>query len=743
MSDQLEQKLYDTDEREIHLRDYFHVLLKRKFLIFTILLFTVLITVIKTYTATPLYTASSDVLIERNRGNRGLDTDYYLSYDPEFLTTQSEIIRSVNVAARVVEQLGLNGKYRHYFFDSGDAESTMLQSAKAVVKAWLGNTLSFLSSADTVDSTEEPSAGEEIDVEPVTDEEIIAWMISGGLAVEPLMDTKIVSISYTDENPAMAQLVTNAVVKAYMDEMLEIKLATSNYSLQWMTQKAAQEREKLERSERVLQKYMRDNDLVTVENKLTIYPQKLSDFSSQLTVAEAERKELQTLLDKISAAGEDLDRLENIPGFADSQVLKTVREKLYKATQNIKELSKKYGPKHPLMIKAQGELEVLNNEKSFEINRIIASTQNAYELAASREKNISELLDETKNEILDLNEKFIQYSILKRDVDSNRVLYDALESSIKTESVTEQSQSVNIWVVRKASMPEAPSYPNKRRSVILGLILGLFGGVGMAFLIEYLDNTAKSEVELERRFGITVLGSIERLKSSDAIETHVLTKPLSPVSESYRLIRSSLLLASAERPPQVILLTSMSPQEGKTSTTANLARVLAQGEKRVLIIDCDLRRPRAHSLLNVSNDSGLSTYLTGNCDEIPLTQVPSETVTILSAGPIPPNPAELLGSGKMVQLLSELSSQFDFILLDSPPIQRVADSLALTKIVDGTIVVVRYGKTTYDMLNGGMKKLSDVDATILGFILNGMKRNDNKAYYGYSSYYASDEKIEQ
>ena len=456
MPEPLEQKLYESDEREIHLRDYLHVLLKRKFLIFIILLFTVLITVIKTYTATPLFTASSDVLIERNRGSRGLETDYYYSYDPEFLTTQSEIIRSVNVAARVVEQLGLNTKYRHYFFDSEETEPGLLQSVKTLIKSWLKETLIFFSSADKVENDTGGLNAEEIEVEPITDKEIIAWMISGSLTVEPLMDTKIVSISYSDENPAMAQLVTNAVVKAYMEEMLEIKLATSNYSLQWMTQKAAQEREKLERSERVLQKYMRDNDLVTVENKLTIYPQKLSDFSSQLTIAESERKEMQTLLNKISAAGEDLDKLENIPGFADSQVLKLVRERLYKASQNIKELSKKYGPKHPLMVKARDELEVLNNEKRFEINRIIASTKNSYELAASKEKDIRELLDETKNEVLNLNEKFIQYSILKRDVDSNRVLYDALEASIKTESVTEQSQSVNIWVVRKAEYAGRP-----------------------------------------------------------------------------------------------------------------------------------------------------------------------------------------------------------------------------------------------------------------------------------------------
>ena len=264
----------------------------------------------------------------------------------------------------------------------------------------------------------------------------------------------------------------------------------------------------------------------------------------------------------------------------------------------------------------------------------------------------------------------------------------------------------------------------------------------MAFLVEYLDNTVKSEVELERRYGITVLGSIERLKGSESIETHILSKPMSPIAESYRLIRSSLLLSSAEKPPQVILLTSMSPQEGKTSTTANLARVLAQGQKRVLIIDCDLRRPKGHVLFNISNENGLSTYLTGNCQDIPVIPVPSDVLSILPAGPIPPNPAELLGSSKMGQVISEMRDRFDFVLLDSPPILRVADGLALSKMVDGTIIVVHCGKTTFDMLHGGIKKLADVDATILGFVLNSLKQSDNKAYYGYSSYYASDEKTE-
>ncbi len=187
----------------------------------------------------------------------------------------------------------------------------------------------------------------------------------------------------------------------------------------------------------------------------------------------------------------------------------------------------------------------------------------------------------------------------------------------------------------------------------------------------------------------------------------------------------------------------MIPQEGKTSTTANLARVLAQGEKNVLIIDCDLRRPRVHSLFNLANDTGLSSYLTGNCGDIPVRAVTGEALSIISAGPISPNPAELLGSAKMEGMLSELRERFDFILLDSPPVQRVADSLALSTIADGTIIVVRYGQTTFDMLNGGIKKLADVNATILGFILNSVKSSDGKAYYGYSSYYASDEDAEK
>ena len=208
------------------------------------------------------------------------------------------------------------------------------------------------------------------------------------------------------------------------------------------------------------------------------------------------------------------------------------------------------------------------------------------------------------------------------------------------------------------------------------------------------------------------------------------------MAESYRLIRSGLLLSSADQPPGTILVTSMEQNEGKTSTAVNVARVLAQDQKKVLIIDCDLRRPRMHKLFRLDNKEGLSNYLSGNIDRVAVDEIVDEPLSVITSGPVPPNPSELLSSKRMRTLLAEMDEAFDFVLLDSPPVQSVTDSLALASAASGTIVVVHYGKTTYDMLAGGMKKLNDVNAQVLGFVINGLKATEaGSGYYGYSGYY--------
>jgi polysaccharide biosynthesis transport protein len=730
----------DFQEQEIHLRDYIRLILKRKTTVLTFLILTFLIVLIKTYTTTPLYTASTQVLIEKNFGSSSIERgSAYIRWDPDFLTTQFELIRSTNVTRRVVEQLKLDTRYRHFFFTEQKEGlfsflSTFKEGSKDFIKGL------FSSDSDEKEILPEVSSGLPISSEPKTDADIIASIISANLTIKPVTNTKTVIISYSDKNPAMATLVTNAVIQAYMGEILEIKLASSNYSLQWMTSKADEESKKLQDSELALQKYMRDNDLVTVENKLAVYPQRLSEFSSQLSKAQAEQKEYETLYTQIKNLGKDYKNIETISVFEKNTVLQNLREKLFNAEQKIKDLSKKYGHKHPVMINAKAERTLLLKEKKFEVERIIESTRNSYETAQSREANLKQLLASTKNEMLNINERFTQYSIMKREVDMNRVLYDALTSSIKTAGVTEQSQDVKIWVVKKADLPGAPSKPNKKRSLALGLILGLFGGIGLAFFIEYLDNTVKDGKDIEQRFDLTVLGTVEEIQDkNDNIETFLLEQPLSPLAENYRMIRSALLLSSPDHPPRSILITSMSPKEGKTSTTCNLARVLAQNNKKVLIVDCDMRRPRTHSLFNIPNSKGLSNYLAGNTEKGIIRQVPDEPISIITSGPIPPNPAELLQSNKMQLLLKEMLKIYDFVLLDSPPVQRVTDSLTLGTLVDGVVVVTRSGKTTYDMLDSGLRKMFDLHTPILGIVLNGLvKSKKSSGYYGYYEYYSKE-----
>jgi capsular exopolysaccharide synthesis family protein len=393
------------------------------------------------------------------------------------------------------------------------------------------------------------------------------------------------------------------------------------------------------------------------------------------------------------------------------------------------------------MVKANDELRILKDERRFEIERIVSSVKNSLALASSKKKSLQELLNSTKVEMLDLNERFVQYSIMKREVDSNRLVYDTLQAGIKKEGVTEQSQSVNVWVVKPADLPEAPTKPNKKRNLLIGMILGLFSGIGLAFFIDYLDNTIRQPKDLEGRFGVTVLGAVDELRGEGQdIETFIKKQPLSPTAECYRLIRTGLLLSSAEHPPKTMLVTSMEAQDGKSTTTVNLARTLAQGGNSVLIVDCDLRRPRIHSLLGIDNSVGLSRFLAGNCGPDIVFQVPEEDIFLVPSGPVPPDPAELLGSRKMKELIDQMQEQFDFVLLDSPPIQSVTDSLALSQFVAGTVLVVRAGKTTYEALDAGLKKLRAINSRILGFVLNGIREQDSgRHYYGYSSYYARDD----
>lgn len=719
-------------EKEIHLRDYLNIVRKRKFIVFSIFIITFTIVLISTLTATPIYEASTRILIEKNKSGPLMPNYGYVRYDPEFLQTQSQIITSYPVVKKVVKRLNLEETYDSYV--AGMDESDF--SLNAVV-SWIKGLYAVVSKITNNILAKPVKTIQEIEEDEVSRADSIAEMISSGVIVEPVAETKIVKVSFISANPELAGMIANATVSAYMDQLLEMKMQASNYNLRWMRIKAEEEAEKLNKSEKALNEYMKAKNIATIENRVTIIPQKLAELSIELTRAETRQKELATLYQKIRSSLDNANEVETIPVIANEPALKSIRDQILKVEQNIVEQSKKYGPKHPVMVRVNSELKVLQTKHSQEIQRIIKTIKNEYELAISNAQDLLESLDKTKKEAVSLNEKFIQYGILKREIETNQSLYNSLIQKIKEQSVTEQVQNINVWVVEKAQTPEFPSKPNKKRNILLGIIMGLFGGVGLAFFLEYLDNTVKTPDDIEERYNIPVLTTISKLKNKNKTSYKmVLDEPSSALAESFKSLRTSIMLSS-DSPPKTILVTSMAPGDGKTTVASNLAIAIAGSESSVLLIDCDLRRSMLHEIFGLKNTKGLSTFIAGASDMNIIQDVPVKNLSVITSGPTPPNPSEMLISKKLKDFIHELKNKFDFVIIDTPPVMSVSDTLIVSKIVDASLIVTRFGKTTYEMMNHGLKSMADIESKVIGTVINAVDEKKS-GYHDYYHYYSSD-----
>ncbi|WP_161629811.1 GumC family protein [Desulfogranum japonicum] len=716
------------EEREIHLRSYLRVLEKRKSIIIAFFVITVLVVTIATLRMVPIYQASTQVLVEKNESTSLMGNGYYNVYDPEFYETQHQLIKSQNVARKVVQLLNLTETYATYF-PNQEENASFVRTMKDTVKGWM---------AALKPSSDDAIAAPGKVVEEKSRESILADMVQDGIVVSPVQESKLLNISFQSENPYYSKVVADTIAEAYKEEIMAIHMNSSGYALQWMTKKAEEEKEKLTQSEIALQAYMKQQNIVTVEDKVSIVPQKLTNLTNQLAEAQTNRSNLENIYKKVQQAKQNGGDLESLLLANKSGGLVEIRLAIRKAEQQIVELSQKYGYKHPVMIDAKSQLKDLQRQKKSEMDKIVASIKNEYDVATGQETAIKEALAEGKQEAMGLNERLMEYNRLKREVDANRALYEALMMQAKEKDLTENTQKVNVWLTQEAELPESPIKPNVKRNLLLGLMLGVFGGVGMAFFIEYLDNTIKDPEDTERRFGHTVIGVVEMLAKEDP-DTFARLDGTTSFAESFKSLRTALLLSSADQPPKRVQMTSMSPKEGKTTNAVNLAFAVAQTERSVVLIDTDLRRPRLHKALRVKNDNGLSSYLSGAHDTIDIQKVPETNVSVICAGPIPPNPSELLDTQRFGEMLDQLSQQYDMIIIDSPPVLSATDALIVSKHVDGVVVVTRFAETTFERLNRGLKSLKDIDSRIIGLVINcmDMKKSNYYSYYGYYQYYSA------
>ncbi len=728
------------DEKEIHLRDYLRIINKRKGSIFTFFILTLITVIIATFTAIPQYYASTKVMIERNTSG-ALTTNYrYTPSDPEFVETHNQLIMSSAVVKKAVKALNPKTIYNS-FFPKKEKNSSYLQSIKGwfkeqylMLKEMIGIEKLFSESNDTVEKKIPPER-----LVPLTKAQVLENVIKSNISVQPVENSRILRIGYMSDNPIISMKVANAVAQAYIDELVDMQMEVSGYSIGWMTKKSEIQRVKLEESEKELHQYKKKHDIVTIEDKITVLPERLSDLSRKLTTAETKRKELFAIYNQVKNVKKD--GLETLQAISENTAVEDINQKILTADQKISELSKKYGPKHPKMITAKNELKNLKNKKNRELKVVVETIKNDYLLSKSNERDLRGLVDQTRFDAARYGEKSIQLSILQRKVDTNRYLYDALVKKMKEKGITERSQAVNVWIIEAAQIPKNPAKPRKKRNILLGIILGLFGGIGLAFFFEYLDNTVKTPEDVEEKFGIPVIAAIDLLKDKkQTIVENVLTDTSSLIAESFKGLRTSIFLSSAEQPPKRLLVTSVTPGEGKSSISACLAATIAQTGKKVLLIDADMRRPVQHKNFTIENKSGLSSFIAGvSNQEDSIGLDVQENLDLMTAGPIPPNPSELLGSKKFEQILLNTGNEYDMIIIDTPPLASVTDPLVLSKLVDGVIIVTWAGKTTYEMLGKGLKQLKEIDAPLTGLVLNRFSAKKSGYYYNYGDYYyASD-----
>jgi len=433
----------------------------------------------------------------------------------------------------------------------------------------------------------------------------------------------------------------------------------------------------------------------------------------------------------------DLAALKAIPQVMGSTVVQQQRAELARLERDLEEQAKIYTPKHPKIGALTSQIRSQRGKLAEEIAVIEQSIRNELQVALRREGSLAGAVEEQKLQVQALNERGLAYGALKREVDTNRQIFETVMSREKETGIASGERTSNIRIVDRAEVPRGPVKPNKPRALLLALVVGLCGGVGLAFLLEYLDDTIKDPTEIARFADLPFLGSVPsfeiRSPGTPTIDQIVVLEPKSVFAEAFRLVRTSLMLSLPERPPRTLAVTSPTPEEGKTVTAVNLAAALALAENRVLLVDADLRRPRLHKIFGVGNERGLSSLVSGESDvsgAIVRTSIPH--LMLMTAGPTPPNPSEMLGSARMGKLIEILLERFDRIVFDCTPTIPVADATVLGARVDGVVIVVRAGSTTRKTLAQTRHLLDAVQARILGVVLN---RVDRRKHHYSSPYY--------
>jgi succinoglycan biosynthesis transport protein ExoP len=710
---------WDHVPREPHLLDYVIILRKHQWLIVTFLLTVVTVVTLASFKMKPVYEAAARVEVDKESQSMHPfpDENAYDDYADldNYLETQTKILQSETLALQTIKSLDLA---RDPEFGGSSSPPAFGASGGALRRpAILG---AFL----------------------------------GSLSVKRVPNSRLIEVGFEAQNPQLAAQAVNTHLQNYIEQNFRSKYDATIQASNWLSSELEELRIKVEKSEDARLAYERQNQIWQIDEKQNITTSKLADLNKTVTDAQTALAEKEALY-RMAISG-DVDAL---PAAHENAVIQDLLKRSSDLNQSYAEAVNQYGPNYPKVLRLAEQQKQVDEDLAQARKLMVDTITEDYNTARSHVQILQGALDKQKTEANDLAEKLVQYHILQHDAESNKQLYDGLLQKLKEATLTAGLRSSNLHIVDPALVPATPSRPQKARNILLALLVGLVGGIGLAIFREYLDNTVKSPDDIETLTGLpslAVVPSLPGLNGSSSrlsrfvrdraplpapgarVELLSYVQPKSQISEAFRALRTSLLLSQAEHPPQVILVTSALPREGKTTAAVNLAVTFAQLGDRTLLMDSDLRKPGVRRALNLATgkEAGLSSYLAGVCslDEVTIPHPAISNLTALTTGPVPPSPADLLSSHRMSEAILELRRRFKFIVIDSPPIMAATDAVILSALTDGVLLVVRSGTTPKEAFTRARDLLAAVKCRLLGVVLNAVDSSAPDYYYSYRYY---------
>ena len=718
---------YEAEAQQAHILDYLRVIHRRRWTATAGFVIPMLIALVYVLTATPVYQATARLLIDAERENvvsfkevveQSQSTDAYYQ-------TQYQMLQNRALASKTLDSVGL---WNHPAF--GGTRSVPPSAIRAAISNAIGTFTAATSQLfKPASPTVSPAAGETL----LQSRAIDAYL--QGLTVAPIRMSRLVDIQFRSSNPALAAKIANAHSRSAIEQNLEFRFHASKEASDWLRVQLAEQRKKVEESELAVQKYREQNDGVSLEDRQSVVAQKLADVSAAVTRARTTRIEKEALYRQLEAIEHNESAVDAFPAVLSNPFIQQLKSQLAELQRQDAQLADQLGERHPDRIKLASAIQLAESKLQAEVTKVVQSVRNDYLSAEAQEKGLMVALEAQQRETLAMNRKGIDGNVLKRDAESNRLLYESLLQRTKETGVSSELRTSNIRLIDPAEIPRIPFSPNKTLTLELTFVVGLMFAAGLALFVEYLDDRIKTPDEIWMHLGLKTLGLIPRV-TPELVGTHSLINNGAPpnFAEAFRALRTSVMFSSAGGRAPTILVTSTGPGEGKTMTSCNLAVSIAQTRQRVLLIDADMRRPRVHEVFDVEQEPGLSNLMVGTAQSREAMH-PSgvKDLWILPAGHIPPNSAELLTSQQFKDLLWALGGHFDWIVLDSPPVSAVTDAVQLSHDVSGVLFVVGAGKTGRRIAQWALDQLGLAQATMFGAILNGI--NVDRHPYYYSGYY--------